>query len=121
MSAPPWYMPSAAALPLSTELKPEKSGGSVRYLTSMTMFVDRLGAGLVARLELLDQVGVDAADEADVVDLDLSRRRADEVGARSSAKVIWSTFGPAESGDASSTMANLTVGLALAAAPTDLA
>ena len=44
--------------------------------------VDRLGAGLVARLELLDEVGVDAADEADVVDLRLQgRRRADEVGA----------------------------------------
>jgi hypothetical protein len=44
--------------------------------------VDRLGAGLVARLELLDEVGVDAADEADVVRLGLEgRRRADEVRA----------------------------------------
>ena len=44
--------------------------------------VDRLGAGHVARLELLDEVGVDAADEADVVGLRLQGGgRADEEGA----------------------------------------
>ena len=46
------------------------------YWTSTLMSgLDRLGAGVEARLELLDQLGVDAADEADVVGLGLQRRR----------------------------------------------
>ena len=37
MSAPFWYMPSAAVLPLAGSPKPLKSGGWVRYWTSILM------------------------------------------------------------------------------------
>ncbi len=38
MSAPASYMPCAAVLPLAGSLKPEKSGGWVRYLTCTLIF-----------------------------------------------------------------------------------
>ena len=53
--------------------------GEVRHLgevgdVDLDVGVDRLGTGDVAGLELLDQRGLDAADEADVVVLGLQRR-----------------------------------------------
>jgi hypothetical protein len=76
-------MPSAAVLPLSTEPKP----GEVRRLgevlgLDLDVGVDGLGTGGVARLELLDEVDLDATDEADVAGLGLQcGRSTDEEGA----------------------------------------
>ena len=65
---------------------------------------------------------VDAADEADVLVLDFSAAAAPtRKEPCSSAKVSWATLAPAESADASSMIANLTSGLALATVPMALA
>ena len=76
-------MPLAAVSPLVGSLKPPKSGGWVRYLSSILIDGSTaLTPGVEAGLELLDQRHVHAADEADVLGLGLQRGRdADEVGA----------------------------------------
>ena len=84
--------------------------------------VDRLGAGDVARLELLDEVGtLTPPTKPTWPVLDFSAAAAPtRKEPCSSAKVIWSTLGPFESADASSTIAKWTSGLALATLPTAL-
>ena len=82
MSAPLSYIAGAAVLPPAGSLKPERSVSSDVLDVDLDVRVDRLDAGLVAGLELLDQVVVDAADEADVVGLGLQGGRdTDEEGA----------------------------------------
>ena len=61
-------------MPLAGSLKPVKSGGWVMYCDEdLDVRVDGLRAGDEAGLELLDQVGLDAADEADRAGLGLQR------------------------------------------------
>ena len=66
------------ALGRVTEAGEVRRLGQVRDV-DLDVRVDRLGARLVAGLELLDQRDLDATDEADVVGLGLQRgRRADQ-------------------------------------------
>ena len=82
-SMPLSYIDLAMALPLVGSLKPVKSGGWVMYFTStVASGLTALRSGDVAGLELLDQVVLDAADEAELAGRRGARGgRADEEGA----------------------------------------
>ncbi len=110
-------------MPLAGSLKPEKSGGWERYwLLTVTDGLAALAPAMKPASNFLMRSVATPPTKPTWLVFDL---RAAAAPTRkepcSSAKVSWATLGPAESADASSMMANLTSGLALATAPMALA